>query len=75
MNLRHLAREGSTNTLIGLGYCLQSRVVTDLLTGHNTLRRHLYIMGLIDSPLRTRCRAEDETSAHVLCQREALATL
>ena len=28
-----------------------SRVVTSLLTGYNTLRRHLYIMGLIDSPL------------------------
>jgi hypothetical protein len=29
---------------------IQSRVVTGLLTGRNTLRRHLYIMGLIDSP-------------------------
>ena len=28
----------------------QSRVSTGLLTGHNTLRRHFYIRGLIDSP-------------------------
>jgi len=26
----------------------QSRAVTGSLTGHNTLRRHLYLMGLID---------------------------
>jgi hypothetical protein len=29
----------------------QSRAVTGLLTGHNILRRHLYLMGLSDSPL------------------------
>jgi len=29
----------------------QSRVVTGLLTGHNTLRRHLYLLGLLDSLL------------------------
>ena len=29
---------------------IQSRVFTGLLTGHDTLRTHLYIMGLIDSP-------------------------
>jgi len=28
----------------------QSRVATGLLTGHNTLRRHLYIMGPNSSP-------------------------
>jgi hypothetical protein len=27
-----------------------SRAVTGLLTGHNTLRRHLHLMGLSDSP-------------------------
>jgi hypothetical protein len=53
----------------------QSRAVTDLLTGHNTLRIHLYLMGLSDSPLCRRCGAEDETSAHVLCKCEALASL
>jgi hypothetical protein len=39
---------------------IQSRVVTGLLTGYNTLRRHLYIIGLMDSPLCRRCGAEEE---------------
>jgi hypothetical protein len=52
----------------------QSRVVIDLLTGHNTLRRHLHIMGLSDSLLCRKCGAEEETSADVLCECEALAT-
>jgi hypothetical protein len=31
-------------------------------------------MGLRDSPLYRKCGAEEETSAHVLCECEALAT-
>ena len=53
----------------------QSRAVTGLLTGHNTLRRHLHQIGLSDSPLCRRCRAEEKTSAHTLCECEALASL
>jgi hypothetical protein len=53
----------------------QSRVVTRLLTGHNTLRRRLHLMGLTDSPLCRKCGAEDETSAHILCWCEALASI
>jgi hypothetical protein len=53
----------------------QSRVVTGLLTGHNTLRRHLYLLGLLDSPLCRGCGVKEETSAHILCEREALASL
>ena len=53
----------------------QSRAVTGLLTGHNTLRRHLHLIGLSDNPLCRRCGAEDETSAHILCECEALASL
>jgi hypothetical protein len=52
----------------------QSRAVTGL-TGHNTLKRHLYLMGLSDSPLCRRCGAEDETSAHILCECEAFVSL
>ena len=52
-----------------------SRVVTDLLTGCNTLRRHIYIMGLIDSPLCRRCGTDEENSSHVVCECEALVTL
>jgi hypothetical protein len=40
----------------------QARVVTGLLAGHNTLRRHLHLMGLSESPLCRKCGAEDETS-------------
>ena len=35
-------------------------------TGHNTLRRHLYIMGQFTRLLRWRCGAQVENSAHVL---------
>ena len=46
-----------------------------LLTGHNSLRRHLHVTGLSDSPLCRRCGAEDETSSHILCECEAFASL
>jgi hypothetical protein len=52
----------------------QSRAVTDLFTGPNTLRRSPHLTGLSDSPLCGRCGAEDETSAHILCEREALGS-
>ena len=51
----------------------QSRVVTGLLTGHNTLKRHLHLMGLSCSPVCTRRGAEEETSIHVFCECDALA--
>jgi hypothetical protein len=44
---------------------IQDRVVTCLLTGYNILKRHFYIMGLIDGPLYRGCGADEETSAHV----------
>jgi hypothetical protein len=51
-----------------------SRVVTGLLTGHNTLRRHIHLMGLSDSPLYRRCGTGNEKSAHILGECEALAS-
>ena len=53
----------------------QSRADTVLLTGHNTIMRHLHLLGLSDSPMCRRCGAEDETSVHILCECEALASL
>jgi hypothetical protein len=55
----------------------QSRVVIGLLTGHNTLRRHLYIsiIGLSNNPTCRKCSTEEETSVHILCECEALASL
>jgi len=41
----------------------QSRAITGLLTGHNTLRRHLHLLGLLDSPLCKKCGVKEETSA------------
>jgi hypothetical protein len=53
----------------------QSRVVVSLVTGHNNMRRHLHLLGLVDSPLCRRWGVEEETSAHILCECEALASL
>jgi hypothetical protein len=54
---------------------IQSRVVTGLLARHNTLARYLYLRGLLDSPLCRRCGVKEETSAAILCEFEALASL
>jgi hypothetical protein len=54
---------------------IQTRFVTSLLTVHNTLIRHPYIMGSINSPSHRRCGAREDASAQVLCEREALVTL
>ena len=51
-----------------------SRVVTGLITGQNALSRCCYILGLIDGPLCMRHGAEEEISAHVWCECEALLT-
>jgi len=49
----------------------ESRVVIGLLTGHNTLRRLLYIMGLSNNPICRKCGTKEETSLHILCECEA----
>jgi len=53
----------------------QSRVVIGLLTEHYTLRRHLHIMGLCNDPICRKCGTEEETSVHILCECEVLASL
>ena len=78
---RRQARELISGPCLGIKVKLlsfdrtQSRVVTGLLTGHNTLRRHLYLLGLLDSPLCRGCGVKEETSAHILCECEALTSL
>jgi hypothetical protein len=52
----------------------QSRVVIGHLTGHKTLRRYLHLIGFTNIPLCRRCAEEYETSAHILCECEALAS-
>ena len=53
----------------------QSRFVFGLLTGHNTLGRHLYIIGLSNNTTCMKCGIEEDPSVHILCQCEALASL
>lgn len=45
------------------------------LTGHCYLKGHQFKLVLVNSPVCDRCRQTSETSAHVLCDCEALATL
>ena len=53
----------------------QTKVVIGLLTGNNTLRRHLYIKGLGNNPVCRRYGIDEETSVLILCECEALALL
>jgi hypothetical protein len=53
----------------------QSRAVIGLLTSHNTLRQHLYLLGLQDSRLCRKCGVMEETSAQILCECEAVSSL
>jgi hypothetical protein len=53
----------------------QSTAVIGLLTGHNTLRRHLHMMGLTGDPTCRKCGTEEETSVHISCECKALASL
>ena len=39
----------------------KSRAVIGLLTGHNTLKQHLYLLGLQDSPLCRKCGVMEGT--------------
>jgi len=50
------------------------RLVVGVLTGHNTLRRHLSILGVEPSPYCVVCRVE-ETSYHFLCRCVRFAAL
>ena len=54
---------------------IQTKAVIGLLAGHNTLRRHLHVMGISNDPACRKCGTEEETSVHVLCEYEALASL
>jgi ribonuclease HI len=45
----------------------QSRIVTGLLAGINTLRRYLYTMRVSNNPICRKCGTEEETSVHILC--------
>ena len=52
----------------------QTKVVIGLLMGHNTLRRHLCIMGIGNDPTCRKCSTEEGTLVHILCECEELAS-
>jgi len=43
------------------------RLLIQVISGHSTLNRHLFIMGLTASPNCAYCGEEEETSAHFVC--------
>ncbi len=51
-------------------------LLVGVLTGHNTLNKHLHRMNLFGSPLCNKCGLEyEETSAHFLCECNAYLRL
>lgn len=45
----------------------QCRLVTGLLTGHCTFRRHLHIMSFLESATCRKCGQKKEPSYHIFC--------
>ena len=43
------------------------RLTTQVITGHATLRKHLFRMKIVDSPLCPKCGEENETVEHLFC--------
>jgi len=71
---------GAQNCVYSNGVCQNSccyllqQVAAAVCTGHNTLRRHLHIIGLCNDPMYRKFGTEEETSVHILCECEALAS-
>lgn len=52
----------------------QLRLVTGAITGHALLNKHLYTLGITDSPLCRACMESEETANHVLMECPGVAT-
>jgi hypothetical protein len=63
-----------TNELLKLNRN-QLRWVTGLLTGHCSLKGHLFKMGFTNSPTCKRSLEKDESATYILCDCEAIAYL
>lgn len=50
-------------------------IITQMLTGHCTLQRHLAIMNIEQDPMCEQCLEEEETVEHFLCDCPAFATI
>ena len=44
----------------------EAMYVTQIITGHNSLKRHLNIMGIEEYPTCEKCQQEPETIEHVI---------
>nr|CAI5826966.1 unnamed protein product [Callosobruchus analis] len=44
------------------------RLLVSLLTGHNSFRRHLFVMRVVNGSTCTWCGEDEESSAHILCR-------
>ena len=53
----------------------QSRIATQLLTGHANLMRHRYLMKLEDTPICEKCEEEEETAFHFLAECPAYGSI
>ena len=51
------------------------RKITQILTGHSTLKRHLNIMQIEEDPTCEQCEEEQETVEHFLCHCPAFARI
>ncbi|XP_038217942.1 uncharacterized protein LOC119836631 [Zerene cesonia] len=52
---------------------LQLRTITGALTGHGLFNKHLFNLGITDSPLCRACMTTEETAAHVIMECTAVA--
>ena len=52
----------------------QLRTVTSAITGHGTFNRHLFNLGVTDSPLCRGCMEAEETTAHVLLECQGVSS-
>ena len=49
------------------------KILTNMLTGHAHLNKHLHTIGLADDPICRGCLEDEETAEHVLCHCPAIA--
>ena len=48
-------------------FTLNIKILTQMITGHTVLRRHLHIMKIEEDPTCEHCMDGDETVEHFIC--------
>jgi len=51
------------------------RNLTQIITGHNHLQKHLQVMGVVDSSVCRNCGRDEETSYHFICRCDKFSLL